>query len=99
MTPPHGEGPYPEGPAPARPARSDGSAARRQLDRYISALVLLWPAVAVARLTCNILGVNREAPRAAQLAARIAPEAACPESDPPRLPGRPGGGKAEQANV
>ena len=75
MTPPHGQGMHPEGPAPARPARSGASAARRQFERYVWALLVLWAAVVGASLAWNIVGVNREARRAAELAVRIAPEA------------------------
>ena len=75
MTPPHDGGTEPPAPAPARPARSDAPAARRQFERYVWALFVLWAAVVGASLAWNIVGVNREARRVAQLAVRVAPEA------------------------
>ena len=75
MTRPHAEGAHPKGPAPARPARSGVSAARRQLERYVWALLVFWTVVVGSSLAWNIVGVNRETRELAQLEARIAPDA------------------------
>ena len=75
MTPPHPEGTQPRGLAPARPARSATPAVRRQFERYVWALLVLSAAVVGAPLAWNIVRVNREARRAAQLQVRTAPDA------------------------
>jgi serine phosphatase RsbU (regulator of sigma subunit) len=72
MTPPHSGRAEPGTPAPARRLRSEVSAARRQLDRYVWALLVFWMAVVGGSLAWNVVEVDRETRRLVQLGVQFA---------------------------
>lgn len=85
MTSPHDAGAGSPVSVPTRSAQRRAASARRQLDRYVWALHVLWTMVVGASLTWNIVGVNQETRKLARLRFPVAQEEAGTIRGAPRV--------------